>query len=176
MAIVFPEGTQNYPGNTVRGSEHALNTNSAVTWTGIPNFVQKIIISWEMMSHNSTARIFLRLGDSSGNYKTSGYEGTSQHVNQSGGAGGRRETTAFEIYGGTAASYYNHGHGILTLRDDGQSDSWVWSYMSGQYNSEHVSHGGGYVNLTAGYYLDRIQLAPSAGSFDSGYATLQYQF
>ena len=176
MAINFPEGTQNFPGNTVRGTEHALNSNSNVTWTSIPQGVQKITLSWRTMSMNGNNRIIVRLGDtSSSGYYSSNYEGTSQHINQSGGAGGRRESSGFEIYG-PDASYYGHGHGTLTLLDDGQADTWVWSYISGQYNGEHVSHGGGYKTLGSGYELDSVQLLTTSGTFDSGYATLQYHF
>ena len=175
MAIVFPEGTQNYPGDTTRGTEHALNTNSSVTWTSIPQHVQRITISWRSMSQSTNNRIKVRIGDNNGSYQSSGYEGTSQHINQSGGAGGRRESDAFEIYGPTN-SYFNHGHATLTLLDDGQSDTWVWSFISGQYNSEHVSHGGGFKTLAPNYYLDKVQLFTSGGTFDSGFATLQYNF
>ena len=176
MAIVFPEGTQNFPGTTFRGTEHALNSNSNVTWTSIPAGVEKITISWREMSMAGNYRILVRLGDnSSTGYYSSGYEGSAQHINMSGGAGGRRESTGFEIYGNNA-SYYNHGIATLALLDDGQADTWVWSYISAQYNSEHISHGGGYKTLGAGYELDSVQLLVTGGTFDSGYATLQYSF
>ena len=176
MAINFPEGTQNYPGDTIRGTEHTLTSNSAVTWTGLPDGIQSFTISLDGLSQSGDNRVGVRLGDtSSTGYGTTSYISIATHINWNGGTGGNDQSGYFELYG-PGAAYVFHGAARFYLNDDGQADVWVMEATGSHRPSNHAWMGAGRKSLASGHRLDSVQLFTTSGTFDAGKATLQYSF
>lgn len=176
MAIIFPDGTQNFPGTTFRGTEHTLNGNSSVTWTGLPAGIESFTISFDSMSQSGDNRVGIRLGDtSSTGYYSSAYQSVATHINWGGGTGGTDQSGYFEIYG-PGRNYIFYGSARFYLNNDGQADVWVMEATGGHQAANHAWMGAGRKSLAANHTLDSVQLFTTSGQFDAGTATLQYSF
>jgi len=178
MGINFSTGTQSYPGNTVIAQEHSLSGSSQVNWTGIPDGIKTMTLSFtDVRQTNTSSQILIQIGDGSAGIHTSGYLGTYLHQNLSGGAGGRQNTSGFELYQYTT-NYMATGMAHMVLHDDGNTDYWVCTIMAGQRPNgyEHIAVGGGYRHLTGNQRLDRVRFRVESGTFNYGTATLTYSW
>jgi hypothetical protein len=148
--------------NVYFGSGVVTTSGTAHDVTGIPSWVNNLLISFSEMSTNGTDSYLVQIGDSGG-IETTGYISTS--VNAINGQNSTADnSTAGFIIRSSAAANITSGHMLLTRVS---ANSWVESHtlkLATTYNAS----GGGSKSLSD--ILDRFRVTTVGGSntFDGG--------
>lgn len=152
------------------GTLTATSSGTAINFTGIPSWVNRVTVFMFAVSTSGTSNLLLQIGDSGG-IETSGYTATAWSTSGtvSGSASGF-QLTGSDIEAGHAVyasitltraaaglTYWHMtGSGVVT----GNSPFWVY---------------GGFKSLTG--HLDRVRLTTTGGSdtFDAGNMNISYE-
>lgn len=143
-------------------------TGSSVEFTGIPSWVKRITVMFYSLSTTSTNAPRVQLGTAS-SYEVTGYSGgaaaTSATPVWSGGTNLDGFLLTGQVAGGTELA------GMLVLTNI-TSNVWV-AVVGGNNPAGSAICGGGFKSL--GGTLTRLQLIPSAGTFDLGTVNILYE-
>lgn len=174
LATVSPTGTpdgskflrddnswQVTPGPSFDGPVSTAS-GSAAQFTGIAAGANKITITFDKVSLSGTGNLLVQLG-TSGGYVTSGYESSG-----SSNGSGTQFTTGFGIRIANAAQDFA---GQMTLTRIPGTNRWIESYNGFTTAATSYFSGGGVLDL--GGTLDRLQIVPSADSFDAGQISIE---
>jgi hypothetical protein len=147
-----------------QGTAVASTSGSAVSFTGIPSWVNRITVMFNAVSTSTGATVSLRLGDSGG-IETSGYTGSSSVGQYSSG---------FSI--SLHADGLGTTRGIVELaRIDG--NIWLESHQVAVYDSATASYelkeGAG--SKTLSDTLTQLSVITSAGTFDTGSINIMWE-
>jgi hypothetical protein len=141
----------------------ASTSGTAINFTGIPSWVQKVTVNFYNVSTNGNSQVLIRLGTSSG-VETTSYQASTMYVSSAVGSG-----VGFNTF---FASATNSRQGSIVFTLVG-SNVWVGVGMIGD---------GGNVITMAGTKalaatLDRVQITTVNGTdlFDAGSINIQYQ-
>ena len=157
-------------------NETAVSCSGATSaeWTGLPDYINTVIVSYYDLSVGTNNEYpIIKLGDSTtdgyvtGAYNFShGYFGDSaQDINNYTTKNG----FYLPIWNGNSEDFF----GIATCTRVNQSNYWVFQQFLRTDNSpSNFITTIGHVNI--GGTLDRVKVECSAGTFDSGYANIQY--
>jgi hypothetical protein len=149
------------------GNLLSSSNSSFVEYTELPSWVERITISFQNVSTNSSSPILVRIG--SGTYTTTGY---SSRCHDS-GVGSTVSTDAFRVTRNISASVNYTGHVTLTRIESGGA-VWVLSgnlLGSSTGTAVFISTGQGSAGLT----IDRIRVFIDSGVFDNGRITFHWE-
>lgn len=154
--------------NIVAGTS-VTASGTAVTFTGIPSWVERITL---MLSGVSTAgNTFMTVRIGSGSVATSGYVGYYSYVTNAGATSAASTTNGFQIQSAVAAG---NVYALITLCNI-TGNTWVATVAGGSPGAETTFQGGG--GITLGGVLDRISLTTPGGTdtFDAGTVNILYE-
>lgn len=157
--------------NITLGTEQTLS-GATTTFSSIPSGVKKIAVMVQGASHNDAgnANITVTLGDSGG-IETTGYLGSAGYY-YSAGQNAAAFSTQFPIAYTIGSGAFIYGTAIFTLQD---STDYTWTMQSVMANTSGYSFTcSGAKTLSA--ELDRLAINTTAGSFDNGVVSIQYEF
>jgi len=153
----------NSPPGEQSGGEKSTTSGSSVSWTGLPDDVKKIIISFRNVSLNGSNNMLIQIGDSSG-FETSGYSSYSKYD----GGSAVSSINGFVIRTGSSPISLV-GHAIILKIG---SNEWSFSHMS-NLNGSSFTNGAGVKTLSG--TLDRVRILPDGSNFfDQGSAGILY--
>ena len=157
-------GLTNLPSAITSGTKVDTTSGTAVDFTSLPSTVKRITVMFRGVSLNSTAKLLVQLGTSSG-LVTTGYISTTNY----GSTSGTSYTNGFGMYTGST----NVVSGHMTITHQG-SNVFVSSHTC-KYNTVNGMWGGGDVDL--GGTLDRVRITSSTGTntFDAGSVNIMYE-
>jgi hypothetical protein len=161
-------GVTGVPNPLTFGTGVASTSGTAIDFTGIPSWVNRITVLLKNVSTNGSGFPMIQIG--SGSITTSGYESTTAYTGP--GSGSVTIATGFIIMVPNSTSRYS---GVSTIaRVEG--NSWVQSGSLARVNDSYVMLSGGYSPTLSGA-LDRIRLTTSNGTdlFDSGFINIMYE-
>ena len=161
-------GVTGVPNPLTFGTGVASTSGTAIDFTGIPSWVNRITVLLKNVSTNGSAYPMIQIG--SGSITTSGYESTTGYTGTS--TSSVSIATGFIIMVPNSTSRYS---GVSTItRVEG--NSWVYSSVLGRVNDSYVMSSGGHSPTLSGV-LDRIRLTTSSGTdlFDSGFINIMYE-
>lgn len=160
-------GATSMAGIYERDSATNLPAASSYTVTGIPSWANKIIITLGLVSGTATASLNLRLGTSGGIVST-GYRSENLTVTDADGLTQTSSTAQFQIAVGLVDTRDLTGT-VTLLRYGG--DIWlITSQAADNGGSQYFATG----RINLGAALDRVQLFPGTGDFDTGGMNLEY--
>jgi hypothetical protein len=165
--------TVTLPSGTAAKIFHAsqdVSGTGGYTFTDIPSTVREFRVSYHHLSISTTGYVVVYLGggslDTSSNYVgVRGYNGSGS----GNGASPSTSYTGFQLTDFTAAS--NIYSGTFTCS---KVDGNYWEINWHQHEQSSASQGffTGYINL--GGTLDRVDMSPSAGTWDNGTIAITY--
>ena len=139
--------------------------------TGFPDWVTKIVVVWESVSHSASDEFIVQIGNStgflSGQYKGYGENGPASVK--------KYDTDGWPIENTAGSTVYS---GQITI-ERGSPDSLVW--MCHHTLTANITggsrSGGGMARNNSGAAIDRIQIQNEAGSgnWDAGSWTVWYE-
>lgn len=136
--------------------------------TAIPSWAKRVTLSFNGVSTSGSSGIRIQVG--SGSYATSGYNSSSNGVNQSSGTSGQNDTSGFAVFHNLAS---NAVYGSMTIIQD--SANTVSQSHSGVANVGTAILGGGAVSLAG--VMDRVRISTTNGTdtFDSGSVSIFWE-
>lgn len=177
FTATMPAGTGNVVvngvnGALVSGTAVASTSGTSIDFTGIPSWVKRITVMFQVVSTNGTSAPLIQIG--SGSVTTSGYTSSGAFAGATNSAGGVAYTTGFGIPSGSASSVLS-GHAVLTALT---STVWICSFNFGVNVSGtvYVMSGGGISSALSGA-LDRVRITTVNGTdtFDAGSINILYE-
>jgi hypothetical protein len=160
----------NVTGSLTQGGSLTLATaqtasGTAVDFTGIPSWAKRITVIFKGVSLDGANNILVRLGAGSSPVSV-GYTGTngSWFVSL---VSTLNTTNGFGIRLSDAAATFD---GCMNIQTIG-SNIWISNHIGG--GGSYVAGGGGSITLSG--TLDRLQILPTAGSFDAGTINISYE-
>lgn len=159
----------------VLGTAQATTSGTVKDFTGIPDWVKRITVSFNGLSTNGagSSQPIVQLGDSGG-FETTGYSSSVAVAVAGNNTGAASATTGFIIVPSVVAATTFSGTLTLTLVDP-STNTWVGSVCAGGNSAAGGYSGGGYKSLSA--TLDRIRLTTINGTdtFDAGSVNILYE-
>ena len=154
------------------GNDEVSLTGSGQLWTGIPSDVKQVVIAYQAWSHAVTSSWVCEIGDSGG-LETSGYLNVQAYSGPSSGGSTNTSNTSWGMSAFSGAANISHGIIRITLIET-SSNLWECQWLSAIQSSTngYFWHVGGHKALSG--TLDRVQIRPATGNFDSGKANLLY--
>jgi hypothetical protein len=148
----------------VRATAVASTSGTAIDFTGIPNWVDRVMVMFNGVSLSGGDQLLVQIG-TSGGIVTTGYNSSYQ----SGSSGSGSSTTGFIMGAGSAS---NNPSGTMTIANI-SGNSWVASFV-GKINAGNVTFGGGDGTLSA--VLDRVRITTTGtNTFDAGTINIFYE-
>lgn len=143
-------------------------TGSAVEFTGIPSWVKRVTVMFYGLSTTSTAAPRVQLGTAS-SYELTGYSQGATAASATPVWAGGTNTDGFFLSGQVAGGTELAGMLVLT---NITGNVWV-AALGGSNSTSFALCGGGFKSL--GGALTRLQIIPSAGTFDAGTINILYE-
>lgn len=153
----------------VSGTLQSTTSGTAIDFTGIPNYVKRITISFNSVSTNGTSNPIVQAGISSG-VETTGYSGTTSVVQ---GASSATISWTSGVLLNTASLAANVYSGVVRLTLLG-SNTWAIDTVISP-NTVATVFGAGVKTLTG--TLDRVRITATNGTdtFDGGSVNIIYE-
>ena len=145
-------------------------SGTAIDFTGIPNWVNKITVMFNGVSTNGSSPVQIQLGDSGG-VETSGYLGSGSSI--AGTVATSNYTSGIVQGQSTQSSAFIRQGLIQVVKVTG--NTWIGSGVLGQSDSAQTLIGAGSKTLST--TLDRIRITTVNGtdSFDAGQINIMYE-
>lgn len=143
------------------GTSVASTSGTAIDFTGIPSWVNRVTVIFNAVSTNGTSNTLIQIGD--GTISATGYVSTSIALGNPTVTGAASSTAGFAVFQLTAAGSA-YGHMVLTRLTN---NTWVSSHLF-TINSANSRFGSGTKTLTNA--LDRLRITSVNGTdaFDAG--------
>lgn len=163
-------GPSNLSQPITRDTNVSTSSGTQAAWTGIPDWVKIVTISFDAVSTNGSNDMLLQLGTASA-YINTGYKSGSIAVDSAGAGTWSTATNGFVIKRAAAANSYS---GVVTLVNRTAN---LWTASGSLYD---VGSGSRMIHLagdvTLGATLTRIRvIMDGANTFDSGNINIIYQ-
>ena len=154
----------------VSGTAVASTSGTSIDFTGIPSWVKRITVMFNVVSTSGTSPIQIQLGDAGG-VETTSYAGSA--VNIDGAIGGAANSTGFQLSDSNAAASTMMGIATITLLG---SNLWVFNF-SGALGSGAGNNTVGAGVKTLSDVLDRVRITTVNGTdaFDAGTINLLWE-
>jgi hypothetical protein len=145
-------------------------SGTSVNFTGIPSWVKRITVMFNVVSTNGTSIVQIQLGDSGG-IETTSYAGSA--VNIDGAIGGVANSTGFQLSDSNSAASTMMGIATITLLG---SNLWVFNFTgalgSGAGNN---TVGAGVKTLSDTLTQVRITTVNGTDTFDAGTINILFE-
>ena len=154
------------------GDEEVSLSGSGQLWTGIPADVKQVVIAYQAWNNATNTSYICEIGDSGG-LKTSGYVNVQCYSGSSSSGSTNSSNTSWGMSNFNNTAYIAHGIIRITLIE-ASSNLWECQWLSAVQGATngHFWHVGGHKSLSG--TLDRVQIRPGSGNFNSGKANLLY--
>lgn len=164
--------TGNVTGSLTAGGSLTLATaqtasGTAVDFTGIPSWAKRITVIFRNLSLTGSNDILVRLG-AGASPETTGYISGFGLIQNAGSSLASFSTTGLGIKLSSATSNFHLCMNIQTIGNN----VWISNHSGGSSDGLAIS-GGGSIALSG--TLDRLQILPTAGSFDAGTINISYE-
>jgi hypothetical protein len=154
------------------GTAVASTSGTAISFTGIPSWVKRIIVMFSGLSTSGSSDFLVRLGTSGGVVST-GYLGSSSVV--SSGVASTAFTTGFGIAQfGQGTGYVGHGMMTICLLNS-STNIWVQSGTMGESDTNRSAFFGGSVTLSGVVTTVTITTVNGTDTFDAGSINIFYE-
>jgi hypothetical protein len=150
-------------------TSQASTSGSAIDFTGIPSWVNRITVMFDEVSTDSTTSLVVQLGDSGG-IETSGYNGGGARISTSTCAG-TSFTNGFGFNGPNG--FGADACGSLTITRMTGNTWAAFGAIGTVASAAFVSFASGTKTLSS--TLDRVRVTCSSGSFDKGTINVMYE-
>lgn len=148
----------------------ATTSGTEVNFSGVPDGVKRITVSFQGVSLSGTGSLRVRIGDSGG-IEATGYVSTTVRLAAGAAVAATSSTSEFIILSDNAAFVYS-GHVVLTLAD-AATNLWIATH-SGKLSTTQVNTGGGEKALS-GTLTQLSILTNGADTFDGGSVNILYE-
>ena len=155
----------------VTGTAVASTSGTAIDFTSIPSWVERITVLFNAVSLSATANLLVQIGVSGG-VETTGYASSCAYGGSSVDAGAASSTAGYVIRAGAAAAAIA---GTLQISNV-SGNIWVASFNGARVDGAVASSnsGGGVKTLAA--VLDRVRItSTSTDTFDAGSINILYE-
>ena len=171
--VTIPAGTgtaavNGVSSNIVQGTSVASTSGTAITFTGIPSWVKRVILMLNGVTTNSTSNLLIQVG--SGSTTTTGYVASTTNLQQATAVAVQNSTAGFPIWTGSSSDLKT---GQFVFASFG-SNTWVGSYV-GKYTTNGMTVSSGSIALSGA--LDRINITTVSGTdtFTAGSINILYE-
>jgi hypothetical protein len=157
----------------VNGTAVASTSGTSITFSSIPSWVKRVIVSFSGVSTSGTSEVQMQIG-TSGGVQNTGYLGTWGTLT-SAGVGASNATSGFLVNSnGGGATYLRNGSITLSLLDL-STGLWAAQGLVGCSDNARISLIGGSKTLSG--TLDRVVITTVNGTdtFDAGSINIQYE-
>lgn len=156
--------------NTTIGSPVASTSGTAIDFTGIPTWANRVTLNLAGVSSSGTNAFLIQLGTASG-IEVSGYSGCGVYVGGTNAAKGTSFTNGFAVSPDTGASVFINGAVTITRL---VNNTWCMSSSTGRVDG-YLFLGGGSKALAS--VLDRVRITTNGGTdtFDAGTINITYE-
>jgi hypothetical protein len=161
-------GTSASWGSSINYGTPVTASGTAVDFTGIPTWAQRVIITVSQLSTNGTSLLLVQLGDSDG-FETTGYTGCTQR-----GATFTAYTAGFILDNGGGAAYASRGRFVLELMN-APNNLWIFNGAIGITGAAFTANGTGEKSLTGVLNSIRITTVNGTDTFDSGTINIKWE-
>lgn len=154
------------------GTSVASTSGTSIDFTGIPSWVKRVTVMFDLVSTNGASPLLIQLGTSSGIDSTTTYAGSSFYIQGGGGGQYMSAYGGFNFYGSGGAGNTNTGSLVLTQIS---TNKWVANgYFAGSASFVNVYMAG--VKTTSAA-LDRVRITTVNGTdaFDAGSINILYE-
>lgn len=152
----------------VLGTAVATTSGTAIDFTGIPTWVNRITVMFNGVSTAGTSPPIVQIG--AGSPQTTGYTSTGNNFNNASGTSGNNSTSGFLI-NAVSASDTMSGHMLLT-RVSG--NIWVSSHTA-KLSTGNMCVGSGDVSLSGALTILRLTTSAGGIAFDAGSVNIYYE-
>jgi hypothetical protein len=153
----------------VRATAVASTSGTAISFTAIPAWVERITIMFRSVSLSGTANPLFQLGTGSTTYTTSGYLGAGSTLDAS-----TVSTAAFTAgFGLNISSAANVIHGSIVITNI-DSNIWVASGVFARSDANTTTTGGS-ISLGAALTAVRVTTSNGTDTFDAGTVNIIYE-
>ena len=142
-------------------------SGTSVDFTGIPSWAKRITVMFRGLSLTTSDDILVRLGAGSSPVIT-GYTSGYGLIDGSNPTFASSSTTGFGV---KLVSQSSNFHLCMNIQTIG-NNIWISNHSGGS-SSGYALSGGGSIALSG--TLDRLQIIPTAGSFDAGTINISYE-
>jgi hypothetical protein len=151
-----------------QGTAVASTSGTSIDFTGLPSWVKKITVMFNVVSTNGTSNLLVQIGDSGGIETTAYQSGVGAIITTSAATA---SSTAGYLIGGASATNQAIGHYIFT---NITGNTWVGSGVIYLSNSQ-IHYVAGSKELSA--TLDRVRITTVNGTdaFDAGSVNIIYE-
>ncbi len=160
-------------GRGVLVAKQATTSGTSITFTGIPSWVQEIIVMLTSVSTNGTSLPILQIGPVGG-VEVSGYLGSTMSCPNAGTLIGTTFTAGFGLAGTLGASTVLNGIARICLLE-ASSNTWACSVDTGHSDAAQTNHGGFSKPLAGTLTQVRLTTLAGADTFDLGAISLMYR-
>ena len=161
-------GTPTGVGVLTSATAQASTSGTSIDFTGIPSWVKRITVMFNVVSTNGTSLPQIQIG--SGSVTTSGYLWFGGYISTSSYAGASA-TSGFVVKSDAASSIMSGSVVLTTLG----SNVWTATMSLGSITFATISVGAG--GITLGGTLDRVRITTVNGTdtFDAGSINIMYE-
>lgn len=175
FTVTFPAGTgtvavTGVSSNIVQGTSVASTSGTAIDFTGIPSWVNRITVMFQGVSTSGGSIIQIQLG--SGTVTTTGYSSGGAGVGNAVSTTAANSTTGMLTGGVGAAADVRHGAFTISNLS---GNTWVMQGSLGLSSAAYVHFGNGSVTLAGA--LDRVRVTTVNGTdtFDAGNINIMWE-
>lgn len=145
-------------------------SGTSVDFTGIPSWVKRITMTFDLVSTNGSSNLLIQVG--SGSVSTSGYTSQCIYTGGSNNTGSASSTAGYIITGANGATAQATGYLQMILETP---NAWVIGGSLTSITFGQANHTGGRIAL--GGALDRVRLTTVNGTdtFDAGLLNILYE-
>ena len=154
----------------VRATAQNSTSGTAIDFTAIPAWVEKITVMFNGASLSGSSSILIQLGTGSTTYTTTGYVGGGARFGASSVASATF-TTGFALNNSTAAALIGGNVTITNVT----GNTWSASGMCGETSGEFMCMTGGSIALAALLTAVRITTVNGTDTFDAGSINIMYE-
>jgi hypothetical protein len=152
------------------GTAVASTSGTSIDFTGIPSWVKRVTVVFDLTSTNGSSNLLMQIGN--GSVITSGYTSLCLYAGGSSNTGSATSTSGCLLTGVNGAASQATGSIQLVLQT---SNTWILSGTLTQVSFNQVSFSSGRIAL--GGALDRVRITTANGTdtFDAGSINILYE-
>lgn len=158
----------------VEAAAQASTSGTAINFTGIPSWAQRVTMLLYGVSTNGTSKLLVQIGDTgSGTYLTTGYLCLTSGIIPASAQGTQTATDGASLYNASAAAGAWDAR-ITFSRVSAASGNWVFDGVAGLSSNSGLYHMVGRRAISG--FLDKIRLTTAGGdTFDAGQVNVTWE-
>jgi len=172
-ALRVASGAPAYGSGVILQTEVAAASQTSITFTGIPSWVNRVNVHFAALSTNGTSAVTVRVGDSGG-IENTGYNGTVSAVGNGVSTAASVISTGFLLdFGANDTAAATRSGTLILQRVTG--NTWAGSAVLGLGNAAVTCHLGGSKALSDVLTQVEITTVGGANTFDTGSVSVSWE-